>query len=152
MATHSSVPAWRLPWAEESGGLQSMGSQRVRHDGAAEPPGLGRICCLLALQLYRDSFGFTAGDKWGIASVFPFLLKKKKNSPIFFFIFFLSPQNPCSVNQAAVVGRAGALSPAPGFLSVRLEARIDPWPGSGGGGALCGAGVGCAQACPGLVC
>ena len=32
MATHSSIPAWRIPWTEESGGLQSMGSQRVGHD------------------------------------------------------------------------------------------------------------------------
>ena len=32
MATHSSILAWRTPWTEESGGLQSMGSQRVRHD------------------------------------------------------------------------------------------------------------------------
>ena len=32
MATHSSIFAWRIPWTEESGGLQSMGSQRVRHD------------------------------------------------------------------------------------------------------------------------
>ena len=32
MATHSSVLAWRIPWAEEPGGLQSMGSQRVGHD------------------------------------------------------------------------------------------------------------------------
>ena len=32
MATHSSVLAWRIPWSEEPGGLQSMGSQRVRHD------------------------------------------------------------------------------------------------------------------------
>ena len=30
MATHSSVLAWRIPWREEPGGLQSMGSQRVR--------------------------------------------------------------------------------------------------------------------------
>ena len=29
---HSSILAWRLPWAEEPGELQSMGSQRVRHD------------------------------------------------------------------------------------------------------------------------
>ena len=29
--THSSILAWRIPWTEESGGLQSMGSQRVRH-------------------------------------------------------------------------------------------------------------------------
>ena len=32
MATHSSVPAWRIPRTEEPGGLQSMGSQRVGHD------------------------------------------------------------------------------------------------------------------------
>ena len=29
MATHSSILAWKIPWAEEPGGLQSMGSQRV---------------------------------------------------------------------------------------------------------------------------
>ena len=32
MATHSSILAWRIPWAEEAGGLQSMGSQRGGHD------------------------------------------------------------------------------------------------------------------------
>ena len=32
MATHSSVLVWRIPWTEEPDGLQSMGSQRVRHD------------------------------------------------------------------------------------------------------------------------
>ena len=32
MATHSSILAWRIPWTEESGGLQSMGSQRVGHN------------------------------------------------------------------------------------------------------------------------
>src|SRR5574340_389703 len=32
MATHSSVLAWRIPWMEKPGRLQSMGSHRVRHD------------------------------------------------------------------------------------------------------------------------
>ena len=32
MATHSSVLAWRIPWTEEPGGLQSVGWQRVKHD------------------------------------------------------------------------------------------------------------------------
>ena len=32
MVTHSSTLAWKIPWAEEPGGLQSMGSRRVRHD------------------------------------------------------------------------------------------------------------------------
>ena len=32
MATHPSILAWKIPWTEETGGLQSMGSQRVGHD------------------------------------------------------------------------------------------------------------------------
>ena len=32
MATHSSILPWRIPWTEEPGGLQSMGSHRVGHD------------------------------------------------------------------------------------------------------------------------
>ena len=31
MAIHSIIPAWRIPWTEEPGGLQSVGLQRVRH-------------------------------------------------------------------------------------------------------------------------
>ena len=34
MATHSSTLAWKIPWIEEPGRLQSMGSKRVGHDGA----------------------------------------------------------------------------------------------------------------------
>ena len=34
MATHSSILAWKIPWMEETGRLQSMGLQRVRHDSA----------------------------------------------------------------------------------------------------------------------
>ena len=36
MATHFSILAWEIPWTEEPGGLQSMGSQRVRHDLVTE--------------------------------------------------------------------------------------------------------------------
>ena len=35
MATNSSILAWRIPWPEKPGGLQSMGSQRVRHNRGA---------------------------------------------------------------------------------------------------------------------
>ena len=44
MATHSSILAWKITWTEEPGGLQSMGSKRVRNDLVAkqqntlEPP------------------------------------------------------------------------------------------------------------------
>ena len=36
LATHSSILAWRIPWTEKSGGLQSVGSQRFGHEWAAE--------------------------------------------------------------------------------------------------------------------
>ena len=36
METHSSIPAWEIPWTEEPGGLQSMGSQRMEHDLATK--------------------------------------------------------------------------------------------------------------------
>ena len=36
MATHSSILAWEVPWAEETGGLQSMGPQKVEHDLTAK--------------------------------------------------------------------------------------------------------------------
>ena len=35
-SSHSSILAWRIPWAEELGGLRSMGSQRVRHGWATD--------------------------------------------------------------------------------------------------------------------
>ena len=37
MATHSSILAWKIPWTEEAGGVQSMGLQRVRHNIATKP-------------------------------------------------------------------------------------------------------------------
>ena len=54
MATHSSILAWRIPWTEEPGGLQSTGSQRVGHDWTTEhsqahsPGGLTTPCYLRA--------------------------------------------------------------------------------------------------------
>ena len=36
MATHSSILAWKIPWTEELGGLQSMGLQKVGHNWATE--------------------------------------------------------------------------------------------------------------------
>ena len=38
MATHSGILAWRIPWTEKPGRLQSMESQRVRHDLVIKPP------------------------------------------------------------------------------------------------------------------
>ena len=41
IATHSSILAWKIPWTEKPGGLQSMGSQRVRHDWATDKDLIG---------------------------------------------------------------------------------------------------------------
>ena len=41
MATHSGILAWEIPWTEESGRLQSMGSQRIRHDLATKQQNKG---------------------------------------------------------------------------------------------------------------
>ena len=46
MATHPSILAWRIPWTEEPGGLQSMGLQRVRHDWATN----NRHLCLCSVM------------------------------------------------------------------------------------------------------
>ena len=43
MATHSSILAWEIPWTEESGWLQSMGPQRVRHDGSNSAQGASLV-------------------------------------------------------------------------------------------------------------
>ena len=52
MATHSSSLAWRIPWTEEPIGLQSMGSQRVRHDWATPGLCLPLASCLVLTPLY----------------------------------------------------------------------------------------------------
>ena len=55
MATHSSIPAWRIPWTEEPGGLQSMGSQRVGHNRS------DLACTHISLLLPHDNFIINLG-------------------------------------------------------------------------------------------
>ena len=58
MAIYSSILAWRIPWTEKPGELQSMGSQRVGHDQATEHAGTyskykSSICCqIFSLDLW----------------------------------------------------------------------------------------------------
>ena len=56
MATHSSILAWRVPWTEEPGRLQSMGSQRVGCDlGTKQLWGLNQAGCVNSLEQGRDT-------------------------------------------------------------------------------------------------
>ena len=49
MATHSSILSWRIPWTEEPGGLQSMGSQQL---DTAEWLTLSLFCCCCIIEMY----------------------------------------------------------------------------------------------------
>ena len=62
MATHSSILAWKIPWVEEPGRLQSRGSQRVGHDWATSL----HICIymLLILKIYVCCWFSFSGDPW----------------------------------------------------------------------------------------
>ena len=50
IATHSTILAWRIPWTEKAGGLYSMGSQRVGHNGATNTNTLQNILQSLAIH------------------------------------------------------------------------------------------------------
>ena len=62
MATHSSIPAWRIPRTEGPGGLQSMGSQRVGPTLATEHTGAPKAGCATALSPVCPAFYCT--DVW----------------------------------------------------------------------------------------
>ena len=68
MATHSRILAWRIPWTEEPGGLQPLGSRRVGHNWATSHSGinwwkgLGIWCGYLVLFRYMHKMGFLGGS------------------------------------------------------------------------------------------
>ena len=59
MATHSSILAWRILWTEDPGGLQSMGSPRVRHDGATNTHTHTHTHTRVCMCKVKDMMGFT---------------------------------------------------------------------------------------------
>ena len=58
--THSSILAWRIPWTEEPGGLQSMGLQRVRHDWGLSLSGP----CALSSNIKKLNYNFILPATW----------------------------------------------------------------------------------------
>ena len=77
MATHSSIIAWRIPWTEEPGGLQSMGSQRIGHDWVIETFSLlWTIPVIVDMILFEKSqLYFYASKKQQLESVITFAQK-----------------------------------------------------------------------------
>ena len=66
MAPHSSTLAWKIPWTEEPGGLQSMGSLRVRHDRATS---LSLLTFIYWRRKWKPTPVFLPGESQGWGSL-----------------------------------------------------------------------------------
>ena len=53
MATHSRILAWEIPWTEESGGLQSMGLQRIKYNLVMKQQQISLHICLSLFHLFN---------------------------------------------------------------------------------------------------
>ena len=89
MATRSNIPAWKIPWTEEPGKLQSMGLQRVQHDWAQTNPIYVEVLYACAEQILL-SYWYLPHQyitSWPI----PFVEERTSylyTTPLFFFFFF----------------------------------------------------------------
>ena len=87
METHSSILAWKIPWTEEPGGLQSMGSQRVRQDGTInthdKSPWITWSQDPYTNKLLRTPKGFT----------YNYIINWKYKKLIYIFIYFKNNSN-----------------------------------------------------------
>ena len=72
MTTHSSILTWRIPWTEEPGGLQSIESHRVEHDGSD----------LSGMYLHRYRYRYVY-ITWTHIQAYYATLKKKEGNPAF---------------------------------------------------------------------
>ena len=78
MATHPSILAWKIPWMEEPGGLQSMGSQRVGHDWATSLHFTSLLtwvvnCIPVYIFPYRDNWRIVEVPQFFIWSEIPYM-------------------------------------------------------------------------------
>ena len=78
MATHSSTLAWRIPWTEEPGGLQSLGSQRVRHDWAHT----GIVLCVCVCVCVSSNLAVHADARMPILHVWVSLPALQKGASV----------------------------------------------------------------------
>ena len=72
MALHSSSLAWRIPWTEEPGGLQSMGSHRVRHNWSNFAHTLARMslyCVQMDIWYFEAMCAWKVTELWAVTSV-----------------------------------------------------------------------------------
>ena len=99
MATHSSILAWRIPWTEEPGRLQSIWSQRVGHDWS----NLTCLWCMLPyLSVALSLSTYNKGNKWSVCPQLSVLSHHESPSSwrSWFSLYFL-----CTINGILFEGR-----------------------------------------------
>ena len=98
MATHSSILAWRISWIEEPGGLQSMGSQRVRHDWVTNTTYCVFRVCWYVLKYSKRKILVSLHDKiwsvWKSKSGRKHLSWEQRQAPSQALTYFLPLQTP----------------------------------------------------------
>ena len=113
MATHSSTLAWKIPWMEESGGLQSMGSLRVGHDWATSLSlftfmhwkGNGNPLQCSCLENPRDGGAWWA-SVYGVAQSWTWLMRlSSSSSPLLWTSFHLGHHSALSRVPCAIQGK-----------------------------------------------
>ena len=89
IATHSSTLAWRIPWMEEPGGLQSMGSQRVRYDwGTDTPP-----CKLSRIKIPNKKHSTSSDSDPSFLYLFCSIILSTWNLYFVYFILYFSTED-----------------------------------------------------------
>ena len=126
MTTRSSILAWKIPWTEAAGELQSMGSQRVRHDLVAKHALMSYTICIHAQSLSRLQLFATP---WTIACQAPLSMGFSRQE-YWSGLSFPSPGDhpdpgiePASLASPALASRFFATAP-PGKPSVRIHELI----------------------------
>ena len=98
MATCSSILAWKIPWTEEPGRLQSMGSQRVRHDWehTAHNSGKGQFP-----TSWRSSYVYRGHKTYSYMHLFYGFCGKKKSGRVPFDLNYEANSYKCQVKEVA---------------------------------------------------
>ena len=131
MAIHSSILAWRIPWMEEPGGLQFMGSQRVGHDWATNTA--ATLLPVVAVKINWTNFQISTHkcSKMGCASVFKHFFFGKDfcslTSSWSYYHFLSEDLNFLSVNLPTVLSFPWSHLASPVGKTLLYFSRGDGW-------------------------
>ena len=90
MATHSSILAWKIAWMEEPGRLQSMGSQRVRHDWATSLSlRFRKFSAIISSNRFSTPFSLTSPPGTPLIWILVYLMMSQRSLKLFSFFRFV---------------------------------------------------------------